>query len=135
MDAPNINIPMYKIEDQTKHAIKKKEKPTSEYTPEKIRSMLENYIKVPKEEWLNIPCGCHVRYFHKDGRFIAGGLVHNVNYNTQTIWLQNRPSSGMPGYKKWPVSINILSSLYKKIDKSTLNDMRIAALEMSLHDS
>jgi hypothetical protein len=125
---------MYRISRQTKTKIAPVVEKT-EYTPEKIKDLLKNYLKVPKTEWNNIPCSSHIRYIRKDGRFVPGGFVHNVNAAREEIWMSNKPSASIPGYKKWATKMADIKSIYKKIDEHTKLKLKVEVAEMGARAS
>lgn len=56
----------------------KKYKPDT-YTPEEKKEMLNGYICVPKERWLKLEVGTHIRYVRINGEMRKGGYVQYID--------------------------------------------------------
>lgn len=57
---------------------KQKYKPDT-YTTEEQKEMLRDYVKVAREQWLQLPIGTNIRYIRKDGEMRKGGFIQYID--------------------------------------------------------
>lgn len=88
---------------------------SKEYTPEKIKELLEHYNEVPLSGWNDIPIGSHVRYLKKDGDFKPGGFIRAKK--SGIFILENLPFSSKainPNYIHWTMHFDNTAKVFLK---------------------
>jgi hypothetical protein len=99
------------------------------YTDEEQEKLLTGYDLVPEAAWMLLRPKTHVRYETKRGDFRRGGFVHNVKVKGKPmIFLETGFDPKVPGYRKWPVTLEDVEKLWKK---RTLEDVKIAEAQSS----
>lgn len=100
-----------------------------------IEKLLVGYDMVPREGWLLMPSGISIRYTTNDGDFRRGGYIHNILQpkppRPGMIFLENYKDKNAPGYKKWPIVINNIKTIWKQ---RTLEDVSHKLSSNNLHN-
>jgi len=96
------------------------------YTDQTIKSKLNGYIDIPRNQWDNIPKTSHIRYKRVNGTWCSGGFVSNVwtAKNGKKGFTLERGRKGRKGYLKWYIYFNNMTRIFKKVSY-------IAALEIN----
>lgn len=124
--SPNQNTPEKKIY---------KKYPSTKYSNDEIKELLDGYNEVPRSAWGQIPVGSHIRYFKTDGKFVRGGFVinHWAKDGKDFIHLSNNTKTTAPKYAAWPVAHESVKRIFKKPDpqsKIEVDTMRNKTLEI-----
>ena len=100
------------------------EKKSKKLEPEDIKKLLVGYISVNKQNWSDIPIDSHIRYVKLDGTFVRGGFLTSINIKNGKyfMYLTNNLYNSS-NKKNWPVAFDNITTLYKKIDKSSSIEM------------
>ena len=100
------------------------EKKSKKLEPEDIKKLLVGYISVNKQNWSDIPSDSHIRYVKLDGTFVRGGFLVSINIKNGKyfMYLTNNLYNSS-NKKNWPVGFDNITTLYKKIDKSSSIEM------------
>jgi len=92
--------------------------PKTEYTTDKINDMLEHYNEVPKNDWINLPIGTHIRYMKKSGDFKPGGFIRVKKPGDKAHFLlENVPfgsKATSPTYSSWIMNFDNVAKIFSK---------------------
>jgi hypothetical protein len=111
-----------------KYAVNKKKYTKKDYTPDQIKTLLQQYMEVSADKWADIPINSHIRYIKKDGTFVRGGFLtsHWLNKEGKPfIHLANSFKKRTEGYATWPVAHESVAKLYKKQDAKSGIEMDV----------
>lgn len=103
----------------------------SKISAEQFKSLIEDFSRVQKEDWLNLQKGEFIRYIQKPGIFRLGGYVKFIwsnegkNYiqltSNETNHIQN---SDVGVNKEFPVELDSITAIYTKSKNlKTRNDI------------
>lgn len=91
------------------------------YKANEIKEMLNNYINVNDNEWMNLPEKTHIRYLGKDGYFRIGGYIignyFDATTNERKFKLTTdiyRPSNNINNII-WVVKHNNIKKIWKRL--------------------
>jgi hypothetical protein len=103
--------------------------PKTEYTTDKINDMLEHYNEVPKNDWINLPIGTHIRYMKKSGDFKPGGFIRLKKAGDKAHFLlENVPfgsKATSPTYSSWIMNFDNVAKIFSK-DKNAPSQPYVA---------
>ena len=93
-------------------------------TEDEQREKLIGYANIPKDKWIFLNYGDHIRYINTDGEFNTGGFV--VSNNTidtekgRRLKLKNSLFKQNAGFSDYMVSYSDIEFLYCKLSASEL---------------
>jgi hypothetical protein len=90
---------------------KHKYKPDT-YTPEEKKDMLNGFVRVPREKWLQLEIGAHIRYERKTGDMRKGGYVQYIDPKGEYIMV----SVSNVGYQSrgWKLPLVGVSEIWRE---------------------
>lgn len=102
-----------------------------------IEDLLENFVSVPKEEWLSLQKGDFIRYKRKDGNFRKGGFLVTIRRTgkgegTMRIVFDNSGFMGASKNPSWVVKTQDLQQIW--VEKSNTVASRLIDLEKQVMD-
>lgn len=107
--------------------VPKSEFASTVYTDAEQDKLLIGYDPIPEDAIMLLRPGTHVRYMTTAGEFRRGGFVHNVKTKGKPmVFLETGKDPKIAGYKKWPVAIEDIATMWKK---RTLEDVKINEIQ------
>ena len=114
---------------QLKSAVRGAEKPLNSslrkpLTEAEQREKLVGYANIPKDKWIFLVHGNHIRYITTDGEFNSGGFIASNSITDaekgRRIKLKNSLFKTNPGYTEYLVSYSDIEFLYCKLTAAEL---------------
>ena len=114
---------------QLKSAVRGAEKPLNSslrkpLTEAEQREKLVGYANIPKDKWIFLVHGNHIRYITTDGEFNSGGFIASNSITDaekgRRIKLKNSLFKTNPGYTEYLVSYSDIEFLYCKLTATEL---------------
>ena len=93
-------------------------------TEDEQREKLVGYANIPKDKWIFLRSGNHIRYITTDGEFHMGGFVAQNSINDvekgRRIKLKNSLFKNNSGYGEYLVNYSDIEFLYCKLSAAEL---------------
>ena len=93
-------------------------------TEDEQREKLVGYANIPKDKWIFLKYGDHIRYINTDGEFNTGGFISSNNINDaekgRRLRLKNSLYKQNAGFSEYMVSYSDIEFLYCKLSASEL---------------
>ena len=89
------------------------------YTQDEINDMLTDFLLIKPDEIYHISLGSHIRYFKKDGLFMAGGYLKRKWKKEENIYFQISKSP-YNSNRMWVVDLNKIDRIYKKVNEDSM---------------
>ena len=114
---------------QLKSAVRGAEKPLNSslrkpLTEAEQREKLVGYANIPKDKWIFLVHGNHIRYITTDGEFNSGGFIASNSINDaekgRRLKLKNSLFKTNPGYNEYLVNYSDIEFLYCKLTAAEL---------------
>lgn len=114
---------------QLKSAVRGAEKPLNSslrkpLTEAEQREKLVGYANIPKDKWIFLVHGNHIRYITTDGEFNSGGFIASNSITDaekgRRLKLKNSLFKTNPGYNEYLVNYSDIEFLYCKLTAAEL---------------
>lgn len=81
-------------------------------TEKELESLLDGYIKVPREKWKYVKYGDQIHYFDEDGEYKWPGGYVVRNYKSGSSYMLKLRDFPVGNFKEWTVDHSEISALF-----------------------
>lgn len=91
------------------------------FTTEEQKEMLRGFQLVPRDKWLELPVGTHIRYIRKDGEMRKGGYIRYIDpagaFMSISLTELNQQS------KNWKLPLNGVAQIWRATGEVILTNI------------